>query len=393
MLTERRNWPVTIGIIMGVLLGVLLAKTLDHWVFPARADGANGKKAATEQAEIFRNASKLIGPSVVNITTLARVRFAEGGGLDFDDFGMPFYRRPRIKEGMQPRGLGSGFVFDAENGYILTNNHVVAGGEFFIVRLADKREVEAKLVGADPQTDVAVLKIEGFDLNAAALGDSDAAEVGDWVLAVGNPFGLLEQTVTAGIISAKGRRGLGLSNYEDYLQTDAAINQGNSGGPLVNLSGEVIGINTAIFSRSGGGYQGIGFAIPINQAKKIARKLIETGSVKRGWMGVEVKDTSSPEKGIAQADTGTTVEGVYLRGPAQQAGLLPGDVLLEIDGKPVRNAGEMRDLVAEMEPGRKVDVRIKRKDESKTISVTVGTMPKDWGNVRSRNPGQPSVGQ
>jgi serine protease Do len=381
MLTAKRNWSVTLGIVMGVLLGVVLAKTLDYWFYPARADGADGKKIAIEQAEIFRNASKLIGPSVVNITTLQRVRFQEGGGLDFDDLGTPFYRRPRIKEGLQPLGHGSGFVFDAENGHILTNNHVVANGESFIVRLADKREIEAKLVGADPQTDVAVLKIDGAGLTAAALGDSNAAEVGDWVLAVGNPFGLLEQTITAGIISAKGRRGLGLSNYEDFLQTDAAINQGNSGGPLVNLNGEVIGINTAIFSRSGG-YQGIGFSIPINQAKKIARKLIDSGSVQRGWMGVEVKDTlNGPEK----SDNGTLVDGVYLRGPAQQAGLLPGDTLLEIDGKAVHNASEMRDIVAEIEPGRKVDVRIKRKEETKSLTITIGAMPKDWGSNPSRS--------
>ena len=380
MSTVKTNWSIHLTLIVGLLLGVALKWGLDQGFPKAIAEESVGKRAASEQAETFRNASRVIAPAVVAITSLQRVRFQEGGGFGFDDLGMPFYRKPKIKEGLQPRGVGSGFVFDAENGYILTNNHVVQGAEFFEVRLADKRQIEARLVGSDPQTDVAVLKIEGGNLVGAPLGDSDAAQVGDWVLAAGNPFGLLEQTVTAGIISAKGRRGLGLSNYEDYLQTDAAINQGNSGGPLVNLNGEVIGINTAIFSRSGG-YQGIGFAIPINQARKIAQKLIKHGAVQRGWMGVEVQDLAPADArrlGLAEG-TGASVEGVYLRGPAAQAGLLPGDVLISIDGKPVKASSDIRDIVAEMDPGAKVDLQIKRKDETKTLKLTVGAQPKDWG--------------
>jgi len=380
MSTVKTNWSIHLTLILGMLLGVGLKWGLDYGVPKAAADGSEGKRAANEQAETFRNASRVIAPAVVAITSLQRVRFQEGGGFGVDDLGMPFYRKPKIKEGLQPRGVGSGFVYDAENGYIITNNHVVAGAEFFEVRLADKRQIEARLVGADPQTDIAVLKIEGDKLIGAPLGDSDSAAVGDWVLAAGNPFGLLEQTVTAGIISAKGRRGLGLSNYEDYLQTDAAINQGNSGGPLVNLNGEVIGINTAIFSRSGG-YQGIGFAIPINQAKRIVMKLIKGGSVQRGWMGVEVQDLAPADArrhGLAEG-TGASVEGVYLRGPAAQAGLLPGDVLLSIDGKPVKSSGDIRDVVAEMDPGAKIDLEIRRKEEKKSLTLTVGTQPKDWG--------------
>ena len=380
MNATKRNWPVTLGIIMGVLLGVVVAKTMDHWPPLAIADQKPGKKWATEQAEIFRNAAKTIAPTVVNITTLAKVKYAEGGGFGIDNFtGMPFYRRPKIKEGLQPHSAGSGFVFDAANGYILTNNHVVAEGNAYIVRLADKRELDAKLVGADPQSDIAVLKIEAPNLTAAALGDSDAVEVGDWVLAAGNPFGFLEQTVTAGIISAKGRKGLHLSNYENYLQTDAAINAGNSGGPLVNLDGEVIGVNTAIISRSGG-YQGIGFAIPSNEVKKIASQLVKQGKVVRGWMGVKVQDLTAQESKRAQLPegTGASVEGVFMRGPAHKAGLLPGDILVKVNGKPVRNADEIKDLVADMEPGAQIQLEIRRDDETKTFKMAVGVQPKDW---------------
>src|SRR5262249_27537734 len=200
-------------------------------------------------------------------------------------------------------------------------------GTKWIVRLSDQREMEAKLIGTDPQTDVAVLQIPAENLTAAQLGDSDALEVGDWVLAVGNPFGLLEQTVTAGIISAKGRHGLGLSNYENYLQTDAAINMGNSGGPLVNLDGEVVGMNVAILSASGG-YQGIGFAIPSNQFKEIARKLVASGKIVRGWLAVQTRDSKT---------SGAVLEAVQMNGPAHKAGLLPGDVITRFGDRDIRS--------------------------------------------------------
>ncbi|HYG76006.1 MAG TPA: trypsin-like peptidase domain-containing protein [Planctomycetota bacterium] len=385
MTRRATNWSVTLGIIFGVVLGVIVSKSLDHWPTPVIADAkdANGKKMAYDQAAIFRNASKIIGPAVVNVTTLQRVRYREGGGISFNELGVPFYNRPKIKEGLYPRGVGSGFIFDAQNGYVMTNNHVVSEGETYVIRLADKRELEAKLVGSDPQTDIAVLKVEARELTGATLGDSDTLEVGDWVLAVGNPFGLLEQTVTAGIISAKSRKGVGISNYEDFLQTDAAINPGNSGGPLVNLNGEVVGVNTAIFSRSGG-YMGIGFSIPINQARKIALKLIKGGAVTRGWVGVEVKDLTAAEMKQLKVENGAAVEGVYLRGPAHKAGLLPGDVLLKLGGKQVTNSSDIRDAVADLEPGQKIDVLVKRKEETKTLSMIVGTQPKDWG-INNKN--------
>jgi len=379
---KKHNWAVTLGIVFGVVLGVVVSKLMDRVPGPVFAEG-KAQRTVSEATNLTRLAAKSIAPSVVAITTLERVRMREGGGIGFDRFGVPFYRQPRLKEGLQPRGVGSGFIFDAVNGYIMTNNHVVADAESYIVRTSDKRELEAKLVGTDPQTDIAVLKIESENLSSSVLGDSDQIEVADPVLAVGNPFGLLEQTVTAGIISAKGRRGLNLTNYEDFLQTDAAINVGNSGGPLVNANtGEVVGVNTAIFSRSGG-YQGIGFAIPINQARKIAQKLIKDGAVVRGWLGVEMKDLTPKELKSLKLDNGASVEGVYIGGPAKKAGLLPGDILLEFNGKPVSSSGDVKDLVAEMEPASAVQMKVRRKEELKTLSLTVGVQPKDHGQSKN----------
>ena len=381
----KRSTSMTLSIVLGVVIGVVVSKALDHWPSPVFADPQEGKKIVTEQAMMFRSAAKKIAPSVVQVFTIQKTRKQVGGGMWFDNDGMPRVTRPKIEEGLGLAGIGSGFVFDEHNGYILTNNHVVAAGEFWKVRLPDKREFDAKLVGTDPQTDVAVLKIDPANVTAASLGNSDELEVGDWVLAVGSPFGMLEQSVTAGIISAKGRRGFGLNNYEDFLQTDAAINQGNSGGPLVNLNGEVVGINTAIISKSGG-YQGIGFSIPINQAKHIATKLIKGGTVVRGWMGVQVNKLKPTEAKDYEAPDGqgVSVEAVVLRGPAYRAGLLPGDVLLEVNGKPVKSPNDIHDAVAEMEPGSKVKLTVHRKDDrqqtiqSLDLNMTIGTQPKDW---------------
>jgi serine protease Do len=293
-----------------------------------------------------------------------------------------------MREGWQVRGIGSGFIYDKTNGYILTNSHVVEGGEEragreWWVRFADKRELPAKLIGADPKTDVAVLQVKAEGLAAVTLGDSDKIEVADSVLAVGNPFGLLEQTVTAGIISAKARRGLGLSSYEDFLQTDAAINQGNSGGPLVNLEGHVIGINTAIYSRTGG-YQGVGFAIPINQADKIARKLIQDGRVVRGWMGIEARELTQPQaKRLKLSEgTGLLVEKRFRNSPAAQGGVELGDVIVKLAGREIRSAEELRDLIAELEPGKKVPVQVVREArggrlETLDLTVTLGEQPQE----------------
>jgi len=277
--------------------------------------------------------------------------------------------------------MGSGFIIDSKNGMILTNSHVVGGAEEWTVRLSDHREYQAKLIGMDPQTDLAVLQIPAENLAQAELGDSDKLEVGDWVLAAGNPFGHLEQTITAGIVSAEGRRGFGITNYEDFIQTDAAINPGNSGGPLVDLAGRVVGINTAIISRSGG-YQGIGFAIPINQAKRIAEQLIRHGEVVRGWLGVEAAPvTVQKAKLLGMKETkGLLVTALWRRSPAHIGGMKPNDVIIKMDGKEVPDVEGFRDFIAQSQPGRKLAITVLREGKTIELEVTLAKQPKDLGD-------------
>ncbi|MCZ7644452.1 MAG: trypsin-like peptidase domain-containing protein [Planctomycetota bacterium] len=373
---------VTWGIVLGVVVGVVLAKVLESPP-SAMAGGEDdtGQRQFSAQAETFRRAAALIAPSVVNITTMKKEMVVEGYTLEQkrDVWGyLHHYRRPKLKQGWNIAGIGSGFIFDAKNGYVLTNDHVVKGGDGWVVRLGDKRELAAQLVGRDPQTDLAVLKVEDERLQEVTLGDSDKVEVGDWVLAAGNPFGLLEQTITAGIISAKGRRGLGLSNYEDYLQTDAAINQGNSGGPLVRLDGQVVGINSAILSKTGG-YQGIGFAIPINQAAKIARQLIAHGSVKRGWLGVKLDELPEELAKKLELEQGLLVRGVFLGGPAHATGLQPDDIILKANGAACQSVNDFRQMIADQPPGETMKLEVKRLTrkgfELKALDVKLGLQP------------------
>jgi serine protease Do len=357
----------TLAIICSMFAGVGLAKFSEYALPPARMlAAAPSTSVVLSQAESFRNAAKAATPSVVNITVLKR---AEGGpDVPLDDLAFSFRVRSRQRS-LEPQGIGSGVILDADNGYVLTNSHVAAAGTHWVVRLSDKREFEATLVGMDAQSDVAVLRINASRLQAARIGDSDHVEVGDWVLAVGNPFGLLEDSVTAGIISAKGRRGLG-SQYEDYLQTDAAINMGNSGGPLVNLNGEVVGLNTAIMSSSGG-YQGIGFALPINHVKAIAERLIHDGVVVRGWLDVRAKDTS------LSGEEAVSLEGVHAQGPAHKAGLRSGDVVLKFNGKAVHTAFDLHELVSGSQPGKDVPIEISRGGARQVIQTTIGSQPDD----------------
>ena len=288
---------------------------------------------------------------------------------------MPHMQTPQQPPQSMPMvGQGSGFII-SEDGYILTNNHVVGGADKLEVKLADGRELPAKLVGTDPHTDVAVIKIDAKNLPVLPMGDSDKLEPGEWVLAIGSPFGLTG-TVTSGIVSATGRSSMGITDYENFIQTDAAINPGNSGGPLVNLQGQAVGINTAILSRSGG-YNGIGFAIPMSMAKSIVTQLIERGSVTRGYLGVMIQQlTPELAKSFKITDShGVLIGDVSAGGPGAAAGLQSGDVVVKLDGKPVEDLTTFRNQVALIKPDTKATLTVIRNGESKDIVVTVGTLP------------------
>lgn len=332
------------------------------------------KQQLQDLSGAFRDVAKKVSPAVVYISTEQTVSGREVPEQYRDFFDDEFLRRffgvPEDREYKQ-QGLGSGFVV-REDGYILTNNHVVEKADKIKVTLSDKREFTAKIVGTDPKTDVAVIKIEGKDLPTVSLGDSSTIEVGDWAIAIGTPYGL-SQSVTAGIISASGRANIGILDYENFIQTDAAINPGNSGGPLVNIEGDVVGINTAIFSRSGG-YQGIGFAIPVNMAKNIMESLITRGKVVRGWLGVIIQDvTPDLAKGFGLKEaTGSLVGDVLKDGPASKAGIERGDVIITFDGSPIDGVNTLRNVVAQTEVDKKVDVVVLRDGKEKTIEVKIG---------------------
>ncbi|HIB54384.1 MAG TPA: DegQ family serine endoprotease [Nitrospirales bacterium] len=288
-----------------------------------------------------------------------------------DEFGRQFQPPERRQQ-----GIGSGVIVSS-NGYILTNNHVIDQADEIRVVFGDKREFQGTLIGTDPKTDLAIIKIDATDLPSLPWGDSDQLQVGEMVLAVGNPFGL-NQTVTMGIISAVGRANVGIVDYEDFIQTDAAINPGNSGGALVNLSGQLIGINTAIFSRSGG-YMGIGFAIPSRMAKAVMTSLIEHGEVIRGWLGVSIQDLNPTlAKQFDAPDTkGVLVGDIIENSPAEEATIQRGDIIRQYRGGTVNDAVHLRSLVAETSPGTSVPLIILRDGESQTVVVKIGTLPQD----------------
>jgi len=313
-------------------------------------------------------------PAVVNIFTSKEVR-APAHPLLSDPLFRRFFGEAFPGESQRATSLGSG-VLVSPRGYILTNNHVVEAADEIEVALPDGKKLVARVAGADPETDLAVLRVDATDLPAIALGSSDTLRVGDVVLAIGNPFGF-GQTVTSGIVSALGRAGLGINTYENFIQTDAAINPGNSGGALVDAAGRLIGINTAIFSRSGGS-MGIGFAIPISTARVVMDQIIRTGSVTRGWLGVEVREITpalAESFGMA-APRGALIEGVLRGGPAARAGVKPGDVLLGIDATPVNDPVAMLNVAAGLAPGAKAVLRLLRRGERLSIPVSVGRRPK-----------------
>ncbi len=347
----------------------------------------------------FSSVVKKAGPAVVYIGVEKTAKGFGGQGQDPSDlFNDPFFQRffgPQFQHPKQPprefkqRGAGSGFIISSD-GLILTNNHVVENADTIKVRLADEREFTAEVIGTDPQSDVALIKIDGKNLPTLPLGDSDKLEVGEWVIAIGSPFEL-SQTVTVGVVSAKGRSSIGINDYENFIQTDAAINPGNSGGPLLNIHGEAVGINTAIFSRSGG-YMGIGFAIPVNMAKNIQQQLQNEGKVTRGWLGVVIQDINED---LARSFDLEKVEGILVAevaedSPAQKAALKQGDVILSLNGTQLNDVADLRNRIAMIQPDSKVTLQIIRDGRKKSIDVVIGEQPSDFSRTTKGHEGPTS---
>jgi serine protease Do len=401
--TSRRALVVTalIGFVIGIgvsLRSDLLSRSDAISLFgsgePQGAPG--GGQQPTVVLPDFAALSEHISPSVVNISSTQEVKSRNpfgpggpggggpgGGGMGEDDPFQEFYgpferffgqpRRP-----FKAKSLGSGFVIDSTRGFILTNNHVVENADEIVVKLSNGKEFKAKVVGRDAKTDIALIEIKGDakDLPAVKLGDSNSLRVGEWVVAIGNPFGL-ENTVTVGIVSAMGRH-INQGPYDNFIQTDAAINPGNSGGPLLNTKGEVVGINTAIFSR-GGGNIGIGFAIPIDLAKEIVPQLKDKGRVTRGWLGVMIQKVTpdiAESLGLEESK-GALVADVVKDGPAEAAGLKQGDVIVEFDGKPVTDSAELPLLVARTPVGKSVSLVIIRDKKRENVSVTISELKEE----------------
>jgi serine protease Do len=353
-------------------------------------DARQNLNTAQGLSSAFRNVAEAMRPSVVSISTESTPKLARRGGggippelrrqlppwLD-DDMFRQFEEQNTPQQ--RQSGMGSGVII-REDGYLLTNNHVVEGADAVKVTLSDGRKLDAKIVGTDPPTDLAVLQVDATGLQAVTLGDSDAIQVGDWVLAIGSPFGL-DQTVTAGIISGKNRVQRIIGNgegFEDFLQTDAAINPGNSGGPLVNLRGEVVGINTAILSRSGAN-AGIGFAIPVGLARPVVESIIESGSVRRAFLGAQVGDITPEvkEEFSLKVDSGALIRGVLDGQPAAIAGLQPGDVVTHLDGKPIASGSQLRNFIASMKPGSNVEMTVARNGSTMKVTVNLDERTED----------------
>jgi len=342
------------------------------WAQALTAEELAAIEAADGLSRAFAAAARLAGPAVVNISTTTVV---PGGpallprgffGRGMDDM-LRRYNR-------EVHSLGSGCLISAE-GHILTNNHVVEGATEISVTLADEQEFAGEVLGADPPTDLAVIKIDGEGLPYLRWGDSSALAVGEWVVAIGSPFGLA-QTVTSGIISATGRTDIGIVGYEDLLQTDAAINPGNSGGPLVNLHGELIGVNTAIASKTGTS-AGVGFAVPSNMARSVARELIQQGAVTRGWVGLIPRELSPAltRRYAPAATAGVFVEALYRQRPAASAGMQPGDVITHWADEAITTVGQLARAVSDAQIGSQVELRLVRGRETVTVTVTIAQQP------------------
>ncbi|WP_414705185.1 DegQ family serine endoprotease, partial [Pseudomonas sp.] len=351
-----------------------------------------GSHALTAQAQLpdFTELVEEASPAVVNISTRQKMPARGQSQLMVPDLeGLPplfreFFERnlpqvPRNDRQPEAQSLGSGFIISSD-GYVLTNNHVVADADEILVRMSDRSELEAKLVGADPRSDVALLKIEGKNLPTVKLGRSENLKVGEWVLAIGSPFGF-DYSVTAGIVSAKGRS-LPNESYVPFIQTDVAINPGNSGGPLFNLDGEVVGINSQIFTRSGG-FMGLSFAIPITVALDVANQLKETGKVSRGWLGVVIQEVN---KDLAESfgldrPAGALVAQVLEDGPAAKGGLRVGDVILRLDNHPIVMSSDLPHRVGILKPGTTSRLEVMREGQRRTLNVTIGALPEEGDPV------------
>lgn len=355
---------------------IIYSLLITSLILPSIVQAAMSEKDAADVLAKFGNAmasvAERVKPAVVNISTTRIVKTPR-----MPHFEDPFFRRFFGDPHSQKRritNLGSGVIITSD-GYIITNNHVIEGAEDILVKLADGKEYEGKIIGMDPRTDIAIIKINEKNLPTVPWGDSDKLRAGEMVLAVGNPFGL-NQTITMGIISALGRHGIGIADYEDFIQTDAAINPGNSGGALVNNKGELIGINTAIFSISGG-YQGIGFAIPSNMVKTVMDSIAKYGKVVRGWLGLQIQPlTPDLAKQFGLKDkTGVLLVDTVEDSPAEKGGLKRGDVIVKYDNKKVDNPFQFRNMVASTKPGKLVEINIIRNGNPLTLEVTIGELP------------------
>jgi serine protease Do len=388
-------------LIIGIVIGVTLVSEF-HLIPAGRAVNEPEKSEKSEKSkppaiaeteQTFVSVSKSVTPAVVNIATTRVIKGGEEGGQGFP-FDDPFFRRFFGEEPQQRRqnprdrkaqSLGSGVIVDS-SGLIITNNHVVEKADEIKVLLSDKREFKGKLVGTDPKTDLALVKIEATGLPTVPWGDSARMQVGEYILAIGNPFGL-NQTVTMGIVSAIGRANVGITDYEDFIQTDAAINPGNSGGAMVNTHGELVGINTAIFTQSGG-YMGIGFAVPSNMAKAVMESLVKSGKVVRGWLGVSIQEITPPlakEFGLKEAK-GALVGDVLPGSPAEKAGFKRGDVIVDFMGQPIESSTQLRNLVARTTVGAKGKVKVIRENKEKELDVTIEEQPKDIAKAGPQAP-------
>ncbi|HPD47598.1 MAG TPA: DegQ family serine endoprotease [Anaerohalosphaeraceae bacterium] len=360
-------------------IALLSIVTIVWTVAPAVAD--DGIATLRETSKAFTEVAKNAIPAVVSVRVEKTIT-EQGSTYFYSPFDDEFFERffgPRYRPRVEPRkrqqvGQGSGFII-SEDGYILTNNHVVGEADKIVVTLRDGKEHQAKLVGTDPGSDVALIKIDAEKLPTIELGDSDALEIGEWVIAVGSPFGL-QATVTVGVVSAKSR-GVGITQYEDFIQTDAAINPGNSGGPLLNVDGKAVGINTAIFSQSGG-YMGIGFAIPVNMAKSILNQLKETGKVTRGYLGIimhpEKISSDLAEAFGLKSTNGVLITEVVPDSPAEKAGLERRDVIIKMNDQNVEDWQSFRNAIAMLKPGTRIDLTVVRDGKQKKATVEIGAL-------------------